>query len=39
MSDEIKLTVSKLTGRDDYGRGIARIDSKTLKNLDIRLNS
>ena len=36
MSDEIKLTVSKLTGRDDYGRGIARIDFKTLKNLDVR---
>lgn len=33
---ELKLKVGELTDREDFGRGIARIDSKKLKDLGIR---
>lgn len=33
---EITLKVGELTKRDEFGRGIARIDSKTMKKLGIR---
>jgi transitional endoplasmic reticulum ATPase len=36
MTDEVKLKVGELTGREDYGRGIARIDTKTMKTLKIK---
>ncbi|MBU5574970.1 MAG: CDC48 family AAA ATPase [Candidatus Aenigmatarchaeota archaeon] len=36
MTEEIKLKVGELTGREDYGRGIARIDTKTMKALKIK---
>ncbi|MEM5804737.1 MAG: CDC48 family AAA ATPase [Candidatus Aenigmatarchaeota archaeon] len=32
----IRLKVGELTGRDDFGRGIARIDSKAMKELGIK---
>lgn len=34
--DGIKLKVNQLTNKDEYGRGIARIDSDTMKKLEIR---
>jgi transitional endoplasmic reticulum ATPase len=36
MADETKLKVGELTGREDFGRGIARIDSKIMKNLGVK---
>lgn len=36
MSDDIKLKVGELTGREDFGRGIARIDTKTMKKLGVK---
>ncbi len=33
---EVELKVGELTNRSDYGRGIARIDTKTMKKLGIR---
>jgi transitional endoplasmic reticulum ATPase len=36
MADEIKLKVGELTGREDFGRGIARIDSKIMKQLGVK---
>ncbi|MFH0929145.1 MAG: AAA family ATPase [Candidatus Aenigmatarchaeota archaeon] len=35
MADDIKLKVGELTGREDFGRGIARIDSKIMKKLGV----
>ncbi|MBN2203082.1 MAG: CDC48 family AAA ATPase [Candidatus Aenigmarchaeota archaeon] len=35
MAEDIKLKVGELTGRDDFGRGIARIDSKIMKKLGV----
>jgi transitional endoplasmic reticulum ATPase len=35
MSD-IRIKVGELTGREDFGRGIARINSKTMKELGIK---
>ena len=34
--DETKLKVGELTGREDFGRGIARIDSKVMKSLGVK---
>jgi len=31
--DELRLKVGELTGREDFGRGIARVDSKTMKKI------
>jgi transitional endoplasmic reticulum ATPase len=36
MADEIKLKVGELTGREDFGRGIARIDSKIMKKMGVK---
>jgi len=33
---EARLNVGELTGREDFGRGIARIDSETMKELGLR---
>ena len=33
---EVKLKVGELTGREDFGRGIARVDSNTMKVLGIK---
>ncbi len=33
---EIKLKVGELTGREDFGRGLARIDANTMKTLGIK---
>lgn len=35
-SKEARLKVGELTGREDFGRGIARIDSNTMKNIGVR---
>ncbi|MBU3905154.1 MAG: CDC48 family AAA ATPase [Nanoarchaeota archaeon] len=35
-NDGIKLKVGQLTQKDEYGRGIARIDSETMKKLNIK---
>jgi len=34
--NELELKVGELTNRGDYGRGIARIDTKTMKKLGVR---
>ncbi len=34
--EEVKLKVGELTGREDFGRGIARIDSRTMKELEVK---
>ena len=36
MTEELKLKVGELTGREDFGRGIARIDSKIMKKIDAK---
>jgi len=33
---EIKLKVGELTGREDFGRGIARLDSKTMSKIGVK---
>src|SRR3989304_8766413 len=33
---DVKLKVGELTGREDFGRGIARVDSNSMKTLGIR---
>jgi transitional endoplasmic reticulum ATPase len=33
---EIKLKVGQLTGRQDFGRGVARIDSKTMGKIGVK---
>ncbi len=30
-ANEVKLKVGELTARDDFGRGLARIDSNSMK--------
>ncbi len=34
--EEVKLKVGELTGREDFGRGIARIDTKVMKKIGVR---
>lgn len=36
MVEEIELKVGELTNRGDYGRGIARIDTRTMKAIGVR---
>jgi len=36
VEKEIKLKVGELTGREDFGRGIARLDSKLMGKLDVK---
>jgi transitional endoplasmic reticulum ATPase len=36
MSDEVKINVGQLTGRGDFGRGVARIGSNIMKKLGIK---
>jgi transitional endoplasmic reticulum ATPase len=36
MEKEIKLKVGELTGREDFGRGIARLDTKLMNKLDVK---
>jgi len=36
MEEEIKLKVGELTGREDFGRGVARIDSNLMKKIGIK---
>ena len=37
MSEKaVRLKVGELTGRDDFGRGVARIDSKAMKELGVK---
>jgi transitional endoplasmic reticulum ATPase len=36
MTDEARLKVGELTGREDFGRGIARIDSNTMKKIGVK---
>lgn len=36
MEEETKLKVGELTGREDFGRGIARIDSKMMKKIGVK---
>ncbi len=33
MADEVKLKVGELTGREDFGRGIARLDANIMKKI------
>lgn len=33
MVEEIKLKVGELTGREDFGRGIARLDTKLMSKI------
>ena len=33
---DLKLKVGELTSREEYGKGIARMDSKVMKELGIR---
>ncbi|MFH1473830.1 MAG: CDC48 family AAA ATPase [Candidatus Aenigmatarchaeota archaeon] len=33
MADEVKLKVGELTGREDFGRGIARLDGNMMKKI------
>jgi len=36
VEKEIKLKVGELTGREDFGRGIARLDTKLMNKLDVK---
>jgi transitional endoplasmic reticulum ATPase len=36
MTEELKLKVGELTGREDFGRGIARIDSNMMKKIGVK---
>ena len=36
MAEDLKLKVGELTGREDFGRGIARIDGKIMKRIDVK---
>jgi len=36
MPEEVKLKVGELTGREDFGRGIARIDTNTMKKIGVK---
>jgi SpoVK/Ycf46/Vps4 family AAA+-type ATPase/intein/homing endonuclease len=36
MPEELKLKVGELTGREDFGRGIARLDTNTMKKIGVR---
>ncbi|OGI12585.1 hypothetical protein A3K64_01625 [Candidatus Micrarchaeota archaeon RBG_16_36_9] len=36
VEKEIKLKVGELTGREDFGRGIARLDTKLMSRLDVK---
>jgi len=36
MVEELKLKVGELTGREDFGRGIARIDSNLMKKIGVK---
>jgi len=36
VEKEIKLKVGELTGREDFGRGIARLDAKLMNKLDVK---
>lgn len=36
VEKEIKLKVGELTGREDFGRGIARLDTKLMNRLDVK---
>jgi len=36
MYDELKIKVGELTGREDFGRGIARIDTKLMSKMGVR---
>lgn len=36
MNEDLKLKVGELTGREDFGRGIARIDGKIMKRIDVK---
>jgi len=36
VDKEIKLKVGELTGREDFGRGIARLDTKLMSKLDVK---
>ena len=36
MASELRVKVGQLTGREDFGRGIARIDTKLMKKLQIQ---
>jgi len=35
-NNEVRLKVGELTGREDFGRGLARIDSKTMKKIGVK---
>jgi len=34
--DGVNLKIGELTGREDFGRGIARLDTKTMKNIGVK---
>ena len=36
MTEEVGLKVGELTNREEFGRGIVRVDTKTMKNLGIK---
>jgi transitional endoplasmic reticulum ATPase len=36
MENEIKLKVGELTGREDFGRGIARIDTNSMRKIGVK---
>src|SRR3990170_6946451 len=36
MTDEVRLKIGELTGREDFGRGIARLDANTMKKIGIK---
>ncbi len=36
MKEEIKLKVGELTGREDFGRGIARIDTNSMRKIGVK---
>jgi transitional endoplasmic reticulum ATPase len=36
MNEELKLKVGELTGREDFGRGIARLDSNVMKKVGVK---
>ena len=36
MTEELKLKVGELTGREDFGRGIARLDTNSMKKIGVK---
>jgi len=36
MAEELKLKVGELTGREDFGRGIARLDTNSMKKIGVK---